>query len=97
MGIDPYLQPLKPTGAKTLARDVAENGIVELTAHAKDEMAKDHLEATDCLNLIRAGVFEAPEYENGEWRYRSCTMRMCIVFTFISDTRLKIITAWRNG
>lgn len=79
-----------------LALDIAENGFVEVSPHATEEMANDHLQTTDCINLLRAGAFDEAEYIHGEWRYRSCSPRMCIVLTFISETRLRIITAWRN-
>jgi hypothetical protein len=93
---DPALEPLKPPDAKKLARDIVENGVVEVSGHAKEEMVNDELQTTDCLNLLRAGVCEPPEYINGEWRYRVGTPRICVVFTFVSETRLRVITAWRS-
>lgn len=96
MDTDPSLEPLKPPEAKALARSIFEDGVVDFTQHARDEMGKDGLETTDCLNLVRAGVFQYPELEKNEWRYRVCTARMCIVIVFITDTRLRVITAWRN-
>ena len=96
MAADQVLNPLKPPESKALARDIAENGFVEFSSHALVEMKKDGLETTDCLNLVRAGVFQFPEFEKGEWRYRVCTTRMCIVFAFQSGDRLRVVTAWRN-
>ncbi len=96
MADDPALAPLKPPDAKALARDIAENGTVEYSGHSLVEMKKDELETTDCLNLIRAGVYQPPELEKGELRYRISTPRMCIVIVFLSETRLRVITAWRN-
>ncbi len=96
MATDPNLRPLKPPEAKALAREIAESGVVKFSQHALDEMEKDDLETTDCLNLLRAGVFELPEYEKGEWRYRVCTPRMCIVVAFGSRMGLRVITAWRS-
>ncbi len=94
--INPTLYPLRPTAARDLARLIAETGVADFSHHALDEMKKDGLETTDCLNLLRAGSFEEPEYEKGEYRYRACTRRMCIVIVFLSDSRLRFITAWRN-
>lgn len=96
MAIDPVIRPLTPPAAKALARDISENGIVEFSAHAREEMGKDRLDAVDCLNLVRAGVFQPPELEKGEWRYRVSTARMCIVVAFRSTDRLRVVTAWRN-
>lgn len=63
--------------------------------HAMAEMAKDDLQSTDCLNLLRASVFGPAEYTNREWRYRVETPRICIVVAFMSDKELRIVTAWR--
>lgn len=95
MAADPSLSPLKPPDAKDLAQRVVELGVVDFTGHALIEMKKDDLETTDCLNLLRAGVFEGGEYINGEWRYRVRSQRICVVITFVSETRLRVVTAWR--
>ena len=95
MTLDPVLTPLGRTEAKALAREIFESGFVEVSAHAIDEMRKDGLETVDCVNLVRAGVFEPAEYVNREWRYRVHTSRMCIVIAFRSAARLRIVTAWR--
>jgi len=89
--------PLKAADARQLAREIARLGDVGFTDHALDEMAKDDLETTDCLNLLRAGVFNPPEWENGEYRYRVETARMCIMIAFESRTALIVVTAWRKN
>jgi hypothetical protein len=66
--IDPSVVPLKPPDAKRLARTIVKEGAVSFTQHAREEMAKDDLQSTDCLNLLRAGVFHASEWENDELR-----------------------------
>lgn len=92
---DPALEPLKPPDAKKLSREIVETGFVEWSSHAEEEMGNDELETADCLNLLRAGVFTPPEYVNGEWRYRVETSTICIVIAFTSETRLRVVTAWR--
>lgn len=92
---DPKFAPLKPPDAKRLAREIMENGTFVVSGHAIQEMKNDELETTDCLNLLRAGVYEPPESINGEWRYRVSSQRICVVITFVSDTRLRVVTAWR--
>jgi hypothetical protein len=72
-----------------------ESGVVEFTGHAQEEMGKDDLASPDCLNVLRGGVVHPPEHVNGEWRYRVSTQRICIVVAFISNTRLRVVTAWR--
>jgi hypothetical protein len=90
------LIPLKPDDAKRLARHIAEHGFVSFSPHASEEMAKDDLQTADCLNLLRAGVFEAPELINDELRYKVRTKRMVFVVVFRSNERLRVVTAWRN-
>lgn len=92
---DPALEPLKPADAKKLAREIVENGVVAVSSHAQEEMANDDLGTADCLNLLRAGVFEPAEFINGQWRYRITTQRICVVIAFTSSTRLRVVTAWR--
>ncbi|MBI3567404.1 MAG: DUF4258 domain-containing protein [Gemmatimonadetes bacterium] len=95
MSIDPEVTPLRPPEAKALARRIANVGTIKFSGHAREEMSKDGLDASDCRNLVRAGVFEPAELENGEWRYRVRTARMCIVVAFRSVDHLTVITAWR--
>lgn len=95
MNPDPSLVPLKPPDAKRLARDIMENGDFEVSGHATQEMRNDDLATPDCLNLLRAGVFEPPEFIKGEWRYRVSSQRMRVVITFVSGARLRVVTAWR--
>lgn len=93
---DPRYIELKPEAAKRLARGIWENGVVEFSAHAREELKKDDLQTTDCQNLLRGGVWEAPELEKNELRYRVSTQKMCIVVVFRSVERLRIVTAWRK-
>lgn len=92
---DPSLESLKPPEARALARKILEDGVVEFTGHAVEEMANDGLQSADCINLLRAGVFSPAEYTNREWRYRVSTSRICVVIAFASTEKLMIVTAWR--
>ncbi len=92
----PDLRPMKPSDARALARSIIDAGDVAFSGHALDEMRKDDLETTDCLNVIRGGVFEAPELVHDQWRYRASTQRICVVLSFSSPTRLRVVTAWRK-
>lgn len=93
---DPALIPMSPPEAKHLARDIMENGDFEVSGHAIQEMRDDDLNTTDVVNVIRGGVYHAPELEKGEWRYRISTARMSVVIVFRSRERLRVVTAWRN-
>src|SRR4051812_26558991 len=92
---DPAHQTLKTADAKALARDIVMNGDVEWSPHAVKELQKDKLETTDCLNVIRGGAFDPPEFTNGEWRYAAGTPRIVLIIVFESETKLRVITGWR--
>ena len=50
----------------------------------------------DCANVLRGGFLEPAEWENGSWRYRVRTARMCVVIAFRSEREIVIVTAWRE-
>lgn len=93
---DPRLIALKPEEAKRLARQIVENGTVDFSGHAEEAMGDDDLQSTDCLNVLRGGVFDPPELINGELRYKVHTARMCVVCVFRSIERLRVVTVWRK-
>jgi hypothetical protein len=88
-------EPLDPIEAKRLIRQLLETGEFHFSRHAETEMAADHLTTVDCVNVLRGGVVEPPEWENGSWRYRVCTGHMCVVIAFRSAMALVVVTAWR--
>ena len=82
---------------RRLLRNILTSGFLRFSAHAKKEMVKDHLTNQDALNVLRAGVVEPSEFENGSWRHRVKTNRICVVVTLPSETEAVVITAWRIG
>lgn len=94
----------EPT-ARKLIRLIMDQGRYVLTNHALGEMAADDLSTVDVENVLKGGVVLPAEYENGEWRYRIQTAKMCVVVTFDpepetekghdSETELVIVTVWR--
>lgn len=58
-------------------------------------MAKDNISTVDATNVLRGGVVEPAEFENGSWRYRVRTNLLCVVVAFRSDKELVVVTAWR--
>jgi hypothetical protein len=87
--------PLETGTARRLIRQILEAGTVAPSQHALEEMTKDDLSLVDCVNVLRAGVVEPPEFEKGTWRYRVKTNRICVVVAFRSEQELRIVTAWR--
>ncbi len=90
-------EPLAPTEAKRLIRDILAVGGLRLSTHAEEEMAKDDITGPEAVNVLRAGVVEPAEWHAGrqEWRYRVRAARLYVVVTFSSETQLRVVTAWR--
>ena len=87
-------QRIAPDVAQKLMRKIIDEGSVsyEANKHFLDEMKKDDLTPADCVNCIRAGVPEEPEFVNGSWRYRFRTQRMYTVAAFRSETEISLVT-----
>jgi hypothetical protein len=90
------MQPLALQTAKKVIRFIAENGTVHFTRHAREELAKDSRSTQDCLNAMRGGRVLSSEFENGGWRYRVDTGRVCVIVELESGESLFVITAWRT-
>jgi len=88
-------EPLSNEHAQKLIREVLKNGTVFFTTHAQKAMADDQVSTPDVENLLRAGWVEMSEYENGEWRYRVRTQKLCAIVAFESEAELTIVTVWR--
>ncbi|HYO53278.1 DUF4258 domain-containing protein [Archangium sp.] len=71
--------------------------IITLTRHAEEELAKDELTTLHAEKALLSGrILEEPELVNGTWRYRVHTEQMVVVVAFVSESKLRIITAWRK-
>jgi hypothetical protein len=89
------VEPLSPPQVKRLIQEILESGSVSFSNHALEELAKDDLSTVDATNMLRGGVVDPGEFENGSWRYRVRTARMAVIVAFRSETELRIVTAWR--
>jgi hypothetical protein len=49
----------------------------------------------DVTNVLRGGVVDPAEFENGSWRHRVRTARIAVIVAFRSETELRVVTAWR--
>jgi hypothetical protein len=65
--------------AKQRIRDILAKGSVSFSNHALEEMDKDKLTAVDVTNVLRGGVVDPAEFENGSWRYRVRTARIAVI------------------
>jgi len=90
-------EPLRPVEAKKLIREILRGGIVTYSQpHAEERMHQRNISTVDCVNVLRGGVVAEGEYENGSWRYRVFTPRMCVVIRFEDESMLEVVTAWRE-
>ena len=90
-------EPLDPVRARRLIRQIVETGEVTFSRHAEEELLKDRLTMADVVHVLRGGVVEPAEWNNGQWRYRMRTQKLCVVVRLRSETALRVITAWRIG
>ena len=90
------VEPFDPSEAKKRIRSILDTGVVVPSGHALEEMEKDDLTLVDCTNVLRGGWVEPAEWERGTWRYRVRTARICVVVAFRSESKLAIVTAWRE-
>ena len=90
-------QPFSPPEAKALIRKLLAEGTVWPTKHALAEMARDSMDMVDVTNVLRGGIVEPAEWENGAWRYRVRTPRgLWVVVELDEDAaELVVVTAWR--
>lgn len=90
-------EPFSRNEAKKLILTILKDGDVVFSRHAKEELDKDDLTTVDAVNVLRAGkITEPPEFERDTWRYRVHTERMVVVVSFVSESKLRIVTAWRK-
>jgi hypothetical protein len=88
-------EPLSPTQARLQIRAILANGTVDFTRHALAELASDHLDTADALNVLRAGVVEPAEHVGMVWRYRVHTSKMYLVVQFRTEICAVVVTGWR--
>lgn len=87
---------LSPSDAKRVLRNaIGPGGELAFTTHARREMEKDDLESTDVTNILRAGIVDEAEWENGAWRYRVRTPRIAVVVELRGERAAVVVTAWR--
>lgn len=91
----PLNEPLPPAEVRKLVREILKTGTLRWSTHGLSEMAADRLENVDVVNVLRGGIAEPGEWENGSWRYRVHTQRIYVVIAFRSKDVAVVVTAWR--
>ena len=87
--------------ARVEMRRLLSGGWIKWATHAEERLKEHRLTIPDVINVVRAGVVDEGELENGSWRYRVRTQRIAVVAAFDGDDdedkadTLVIVTAWR--
>lgn len=89
-------EPVSPPAARKLIREIVTTGTVTFTDHALRELDKDGISEARALTLLRGGIVEPGEWENGEWRYRVRASGAYLVVAFDSEVELLVVTGWRD-
>ena len=58
-------------------------------------MWEDGIGKVDVTNVLRGGVPQPGENENGSWRYQVRTQKLVVVVAFRDEETAVIVTAWR--
>lgn len=91
-------EPLPPPEAKKIIQVILRRGTVTYAQpHALERLVQRNISTLDCVNVLRGGIVAPAEFENGSWRYRIYTPRMCVVARFESEAELEVVTAWREN
>ena len=88
-------EPLDENTAKRLIRDCITRGSLRWSNHALERIPERGLTTGDCVNALKSGAVEPPEWENGSWRYRVRAGEITVVIAFRGARDLTVITAWR--
>ena len=92
---DPLPEPMTPIQARNQARWILEHGSVKYPDHALKRLVDHGMSQVDAINVIRAGVYQPPEIQNAQWRYRIHTKRFYVVIAFERADRLAVCTQGR--
>lgn len=69
---------------------------LSFSTHALNKIDERGLITEDCINALKYRVWIAPaEFENGSYRYRISTHKLCVVIAFVSVSEIRVVTAWR--
>lgn len=87
--------PLRASEARAAIRKIVEQGNIIPTRHFREEAIKDGLTIVDAVNVLRGGVVEEAEWENGSWRYPVRTQLIKVIVALSSDEELVLVTIMR--
>ena len=89
-------QPFSKNDAKKLLRKILTGGFITYSRpHAIERLKERNLSMIDCENVLRGGIVDEAEYENGSWRHKVRTQMIAVIIEFLSEEEVLIVTAWR--
>jgi hypothetical protein len=81
-----------------LIREIREHGaILYSRTRAIERLAEHEMTMVDVANALRCGVIETGERDDDDRSYCVCSERHHVIVQFLSQTQLRIVTAWRAG
>jgi len=89
------VEPLDNVAAKALIRRILSAGQVALSHHVSKRLKERSIDPEDVLNVLRGGLVDGCDMEDGTWRYRVRTPRFYVVVAFRSEDEMRVVTAWR--
>lgn len=90
--------PLPPEQVRKRLRAILEAGTLTYAIpHALERLRQRNISLVDCENVLRGGVVDPAEWENGAWRYPVRTQKITVIVQFLDEDELLVVTAWRNS
>lgn len=90
--------PLPPEQVRKRLRAILETGTLTYAiSHALERLRQRNISLVDCENVLRSGVVDPAEWENGAWRYSVRTQKITVIVQFLDEDELLVVTAWRNS
>lgn len=90
--------PLPPEQVRKRLRAILETGTLTYAIpHALERLRQRNISLVDCENVLRGGVVDPAEGENGAWRYPVRTQKITVIVQFLDEDELLVVTAWRNS
>lgn len=90
-------EPFDPHEAHRRFKRIIQTGTIVFTRHCHIELERDDRSTQDCINALRGGAVQQPEWEKGAWRYRVETGRVTVVVEFADEETVVVVSAWRTA
>ncbi len=89
-------EPYSLVEARQRIRRILDDDNLVITTHFIEELDNDGLKMGDALNILKGGFVKQVDFQSNAWRYRVSTPRMTVVVEFEGETKLVLVTVWRE-